>query len=88
MLDTADKTAIIGKFQRDANDTGSSEVQIAMLTRRIADLTEHLKVYPNDKHSRRGLYRLVNQRRKLSNYLKRTRPEAYEALRAELGLRS
>lgn len=87
MLDAAEKTAIISQFQRDANDTGSAEVQIAMLTKRIADLTEHLKALPNDKHSRRGLYRMVNRRRKLVNYLKRTKPEVYEKVRTELGLR-
>ena len=87
MLDAAEKTAIIGKFQRDANDTGSAEVQIAVLTKRIADLTEHLKALPTDKHSRRGLYRMVNRRRKLVNYLKRTKPDVYEKVRSELGLR-
>ncbi|MEO0336714.1 MAG: 30S ribosomal protein S15 [Pseudomonadota bacterium] len=68
-------------------DTGSSEVQVALLTSRIKDLTEHFKVNKKDNHSRRGLIRLVNRRRKLLDYMKRTKPEAYTKIIADLGLR-
>lgn len=80
-------TDIIQKFRTSELDTGSSEVQIALLTKRIVDLTEHFKVNKKDHHSRRGLVNLVNRRRKLLDYLKRTKPESYTKMLAELGLR-
>ena len=87
MLDSAEKTAIITQFQRDENDTGSPEVQIAVLTARIRQLTEHLRALPRDAHSRRGLYGLVAQRRKLMKYLDRTDPDRYRQVIDELGIR-
>lgn len=87
MLEPAEKTAIMGRFQRDDSDTGSPEVQIALLTTRIAQLTEHLKALPKDFHARRGLYGLVARRRKLLSYLRRTKPAVARNLVAELGLR-
>ena len=76
---------IIKKFQRSSNDTGSSEVQIALLTARINDLTNHFKVHDKDHHSRRGLLKLVSQRRRLLNYLKKTNPDKYSELIKVLG---
>ncbi|NUQ00786.1 MAG: 30S ribosomal protein S15 [Armatimonadetes bacterium] len=87
MLDSAEKTAIITQFRRDEKDTGSPEIQIAVLTKRIAALTEHLKALPKDFHSRRGLYGLVAARRKHLAYLKRTNLDGYRKIVAELGLR-
>ncbi len=81
------KAEIIKKFQREPGDTGSSEVQVALLTGRINDLTGHFKVHAKDHHSRRGLLRLVSQRRRLLNYLKRTDEAKYSELIKELGLR-
>lgn len=81
------KTELIGNFQRHEQDTGSPEVQIAMLTKRIQDLTEHLKVHKKDYHSRRGLLKMVGQRRGLLNYLMKKDIERYRALVDELGLR-
>jgi small subunit ribosomal protein S15 len=78
---------IIGKFKQSELDTGSSEVQVALLTARIKDLTEHFKVNKKDNHSRRGLIRLVNRRRKLLDYMKRTKPEAYTKIIGDLGIR-
>lgn len=78
---------IIKKHQRNKSDTGSSEVQIALLTARINDLTEHFKVHSKDHHSRRGLLKLVSTRRRLLDYLKRTDNEKYAGLIKELGLR-
>lgn len=87
MLDAADKTAIIQNHRRDESDSGSPEVQIALLTRRIQDLTKHLQRLPKDAHSRRGLYGMVARRRKLLTYLRRTKPEVYRKLVGDLGLR-
>jgi small subunit ribosomal protein S15 len=87
MLDKQVKTQLIGNFQRHEQDTGSPEVQIAMLTKRIKDLTEHLKVHKRDYHSRRGLLKMVGQRRGLLNYLMKKDIERYRALVDELGLR-
>ncbi len=87
MLEPAEKTAIMQRFQRDEKDTGSPEVQIAVLTTRIAGLTEHLKELPKDFHARRGLYGLVARRRKLMAYLRRTNIQAYRKIVADLGLR-
>ena len=78
---------IIQKFQRTAGDTGSSEVQVALLTARINDLTGHFKTHAKDHHSRRGLLKLVSQRRRLLDYLKRTDFSKYSGLIKELGLR-
>jgi small subunit ribosomal protein S15 len=81
------KREIVGKFGRDENDTGSAQVQIALLTARINHLTEHLREHKKDHHSRRGLLMLVGQRRRLLNYLQRKDLEGYRALIRELGLR-
>lgn len=81
------KESLISQFRRHENDTGSPEVQIALLTQRINDLTEHLKVHRKDFHSRRGLYKLIGQRRGLLNYLERTDVERYRQVVERLGLR-
>lgn len=81
------KESLISQFRRHENDTGSPEVQIALLTQRINDLTEHLKVHRKDFHSRRGLYKLIGQRRGLLNYLERTDIERYRQVVERLGLR-
>ena len=82
-----EKTQIIEEHARTTGDTGSAEVQIAVLTRRITDLTEHLKMHKHDHHSRRGLLMLVGRRRRLLEYLKREDIERYRAIVAKLGLR-
>ena len=88
MLVTTDKKAqIVSDYQRAAGDTGSPEVQVALLTTRINDLTGHFKVHVKDHHSRRGLLRMVNRRRKLLDYLKRSSNDAYRSLIERLGLR-
>jgi small subunit ribosomal protein S15 len=84
---TADKAKVVADFQRAKGDTGSSEVQIALLTNRINDLTGHFKEHVKDHHSRRGLLRMVSQRRKLLDYLKRTNVDSYRTLIERLGLR-
>lgn len=81
------KQEIIEKHGRSSTDTGSPEVQIAMLSRRINDLTEHLRTHKKDHYSRRGLLKLVGQRRRFLNYLQRNDLESYRALIKELGLR-
>ena len=81
------KTAVIRQFARHETDTGSPEVQIALLTARIRQLTEHLKIHKHDQHSRRGLLRLVGQRRRHLRYLSHKNPEAYRKLLQELDLR-
>ncbi len=81
------KQGIIKQFKKSELDTGNSEVQVALLTARIKDLTEHFKINKNDKHSRRGLLQLVNRRRKLLDYMKRTQPESYTQIIGELGIR-
>ena len=81
------KAGIIGKFKVHGKDTGSPEVQIALLTDRIKDLTEHFKVYKKDHHSRRGLLRMVSQRRKLLDYLRKENSDRYQAAIDKLGLR-
>lgn len=86
-MSTVNKKEIIEKFGRTPNDTGSPEVQIALLTARITMLTEHLKQHKKDHHSRRGLLMMVGQRKGLLNYLKGIDIERYRALIAELGLR-
>ena len=82
-----EKTQIIAEYARSEGDTGSAEVQIAVLTKRIADLTEHLKTHKHDHASRRGLLKMVGRRRRLLDYLKREDIERYRALIARLGLR-
>lgn len=84
---SAQKADLIKDYQRASGDTGSSEVQIALLTARINDLTEHFKVHAKDHHSRRGLLKMVSRRRRLLDYLKRTDEAGYKALIARLGLR-
>lgn len=81
------KTDTITKHRRHETDTGSAEVQVALLTDRINHLTEHLKVHKKDHHSRRGLLRLVGQRRRMLDYLRGVDVERYRALISELGLR-
>ena len=81
------KTAVMAEFARTPGDTGSPEVQIAVLTARITELTEHLKVHQKDHHSRRGLLKMVGQRRGLLAYLKKTDIERYRVLIDKLGIR-
>ena len=87
MLAKEKKEAIIAEYGRTPGDTGSPEVQVALLTARINELTEHLKVNQKDHHSRRGLLKMVGQRRGLLAYLKKTDIERYRALIEKLGLR-
>ncbi len=82
-----EKGTLIQQFARHEGDTGSPEVQIALLTQRINLLTEHLKLHKHDQHSRRGLLKLVGQRRRHLNYLSRTNPDSYRELLQRLGLR-
>ena len=81
------KQEIIKNFQKKELDTGSSQVQIALLTYRIKDLTEHFKTHKKDKHGQRGLVQMVNKRRKLLDYLKRTDLNGYTKLIGDLGIR-
>jgi small subunit ribosomal protein S15 len=81
------KESIIKKYQLDKNDTGSIEVQVALLTERINELNEHLKVHKHDFHSNRGLLKMVGQRKSLLNYLAKTDVQRYRALVSKLGLR-
>ncbi len=87
MLTKEDKAQIVAEFGKDGGDTGATEVQIALLTKRIEDLSEHFKSHKKDHASRRGLLKMVGTRRKLLRYLKRTNLEGYRALIAKLGLR-
>jgi len=86
-LTTEAKLEIVGKHGKHDKDTGSADVQIALLTQRITELTEHLRTHKKDHHSRRGLLKLVGRRRRLLDYLQRTNVEGYRALIKELGLR-
>ncbi|MCY4623675.1 MAG: 30S ribosomal protein S15 [Chloroflexi bacterium] len=86
-MDIEQKQAIISNFKTHATDTGSTDVQIAVLTGRINELNRHLQVHKKDHHTRRGLLKLVGQRRRLLNYLGRTAPPRYRALLTHLGLR-
>lgn len=86
-LDAATKQSIITEYATHEGDTGSPEVQIALLTERIRYLTEHFQVHKKDHHSRRGLLKIVGQRRRLLDYLKRKDPERYRAIIEDLGLR-
>ena len=87
MISKEKKTAIMKEYARCEGDTGSPEVQIAVLSARIEELTEHLKTHANDNHSRRGMYKMVGQRRGLLNYLQKKDIERYRALIAKLNLR-
>ncbi|MGI8548167.1 MAG: 30S ribosomal protein S15 [Gemmatimonadaceae bacterium] len=82
-----DKTPTIEKYRADENDTGSTQVQVAVLTNRINYLTDHFKAHKKDHHSRRGLLKMVGRRRRLLDYMKRTDVEGYRKLIVELGLR-
>ena len=86
-ISTAEKAKIVGDFQQAQNDTGSPEVQVALLSNRINMLTEHFKINAKDPHSRRGLLAMVSQRRKLLDYLKRKNADRYRSLIERLGLR-
>jgi small subunit ribosomal protein S15 len=86
-LQVVQKEKVVKQYQRSGNDTGSPEVQIALLTERINGLTEHFKSHVKDFHSRRGLLKLVSQRRKLLDYLKRKDADKYRGLIEKLGLR-
>jgi len=81
------KRSIIDKYRTHESDTGSAEVQIAILSNRIAELTNHLKVHSKDHHSRRGLYKMVGQRRRLLNYLQSKDIERFRAIKEQLGIR-
>lgn len=87
MISKEKKAEIMGKFARTPGDTGSPEVQVAVLTARIQELTDHLKENPKDHHSRRGMLKMVGQRRGLLDYLKKKDIERYRALIEKLGLR-
>ena len=87
MISKESKAEIIAKYKRDEKDTGSPELQIALLTERINELTEHLKVHKKDNHSRRGLLKMVGKRRNLLNYLAKKDINRYREIVAKLGLR-
>jgi small subunit ribosomal protein S15 len=87
MLEKAVKREVINSFQRHRQDTGSPEVQVAILSKRIAELSEHFKAHAKDHHSRRGLIMMVSQRRKLLDYLKRTDDERYRKILTQLDIR-
>ena len=87
VMDASDKKTVIDAHAKHEGDTGSPEVQVALLTARINDLTPHFKEHKKDHHSRRGLLRMVNQRRKLLDYLKGKNVDAYRTLITRLGLR-
>lgn len=87
-LPKEEKSSLIDEFKLHEKDTGSPEVQIAILTRRIQDLTEHLQDHKKDHHSRRGLLKMVGQRRRLLNYLKESDIDRYRSLIKKLGLRA
>lgn len=86
-LEKSEKEAIIENFKRHPDDTGSPEVQVAILTKRINDLVDHLRVHKHDHHSRRGLLKLVGQRRRQLSYLGKKSPETYRDVIKRLGLR-
>ena len=87
MISKESKAEIIAKYKRDEKDTGSPEVQIALLTERINELTEHLKVHKKDNHSRRGLLKMVGKRRNLLNYLAKTDLNKYREIAQKLSIR-
>ncbi len=86
-MDKVTKQDTIGKFSRNENDQGSASVQIALLTARIEELTDHFRAHPRDHHGRRGLLKMVGRRRRLLNYLRRTDLDRYRWVIEELGLR-
>ncbi len=86
-MDRSTKKTIIAKHQSHQKDTGSPQVQVGILTTRITELTEHLKIHQKDNHSRRGLLLMVGKRRKLLNYLKNKHPKDYQKIITELNLR-
>jgi small subunit ribosomal protein S15 len=86
-INAESKSKVVSEFKRTENDTGSPEVQVALLTSRIVHLTDHFKTHKHDHHSRRGLLRLVNQRRSLLDYLKKKDIQRYRDLIERLGLR-
>lgn len=86
-ISTTQKAQIVQDYQKGTGDTGSPEVQVALLTARINDLTEHFKAHVKDHHSRRGLLKMVSKRRKLLDYLKRKNTDGYRSLIGRLGLR-
>lgn len=86
-MEASDKSKIVQDYQRASGDTGSPEVQVALLSARITSLTEHFKAHVKDHHSRRGLLRMVSRRRKLLDYLKRTDAGRYKSVIERLGLR-
>lgn len=86
-LEKTEKDTIIQQYARHETDTGSPEVQVALLTTRIVQLTDHLKQHPHDQHSRRGLLKLVGQRRRHLRYISQKNPESYRELLQRLGLR-
>jgi len=86
-LDTADKAEIIAKYSRGENDTGSTEIQVALLTARIVYLTEHLKTNKKDHSSRLGLLKLVGQRRRLMRYLKKVSLSRWNIIKTDMGIR-
>jgi len=87
LISSAAKQQTIAEYGKSENNTGSTEAQVALITARINDLSEHFKVHKKDHHSRRGLLKLVSRRRRLLTYLRRTEPESYRALIQSLGLR-
>ena len=87
MISSESKNTVITDHKRHEKDTGSSEVQIALLTERLNELSEHFKVHTKDHHSRRGLLKIVSKRRRLLDYLKKSDAERYQALISRLGLR-
>jgi small subunit ribosomal protein S15 len=87
MTETQSKSQAISELQRDKKDTGSPEVQVGILTTRIKQLTEHLKIHKKDNHSRRGLLQMVGKRKRLLQYLKKTNQDTYQKVVEKLGLR-
>jgi small subunit ribosomal protein S15 len=86
-VDKEKKEEIIGQFRLKENDSGSVEVQVALLTERVNRLTEHLKLYPQDRHTRHALHGVIGRRKRFLGYLNRTAPERYHSLIAKLGLK-
>ena len=86
-MSAEEKKSVVDEYRRSEQDTGSTEVQVALMTSRINQLTEHFKIHKKDRHSRQGLVRLVNSRRKLLDYLKKQDAERYHSLINRLGLR-
>jgi len=87
IMQVVQKAQVVKQYQRAANDTGSPEVQIALITERVNQLTVHFQTHAKDHHSRRGLLKLVSQRRRLLDYLRGVSPDRYQALIQKLGLR-